>query len=183
MSSFNTFNKSSVRGLTIVSLLISVMLAFTACQSKKTTSDKDASAAATDSGQAPQIENTPMSFDAGGSDSGKISGLETINFDYDKALLSASAKKKIQGNAEWMKSRGNINIQIEGHCDARGSIEYNLSLGERRAKAVKEYMVSLGVSDSRISIISYGKEKPLANGDSEDAYAKNRRANFVPLAQ
>ncbi len=156
-------------------------LALGACQSKKKVED---SAAATNnevtSEQAPQIENTPMNFDAAGSDSGKIDGLHTIHFDYDKANLSAEAKKMIQQNAQWMKAHPG-KVQIEGHCDARGSIEYNLSLGERRAKSVKTYMTSLGVAADRLPIISYGKEKPLDSGDSEAAYAKNRRANFLPL--
>lgn len=124
-----------------------------------------------------------MNFDAAGSDSGKIDGLNTIYFDYDKSALTATAKKTLAGNVAWMKSKSGSKMQIEGHCDARGSIEYNLSLGERRAQAVKAYMVSLGIAGNRLSVISYGKEKPVAMGDSEDAYSKNRRANFLPLGQ
>lgn len=127
------------------------------------------------------INSTPMSFDAQGSDSGKIDGLSTINFDYDKSNLSGDAKKKLAGNADWMKKNGGVKVQIEGHCDARGSIEYNLALGERRANSVKSYLVSQGIPADRLSTISYGKEKPLVQGDDESAYAKNRRANFVPL--
>jgi len=74
-----------------------------------------------------------------------------------------------------------MNIQIEGHCDSRGSIEYNLALGERRAKSVKAYLVSLGIEANRLNIISFGEEKPLADGDTESAHAQNRRANFVPI--
>ena len=124
-----------------------------------------------------------MTFDAAGSDSGKIAGLQTIHFEYDKANLTSQAKKEIQGNVQWMKSSANSSVQIEGHCDSRGSIEYNLSLGERRAQSVKAYMVTLGIPAARLSIISYGKEKPVAMGDSEADMAKNRRANFLPLAQ
>lgn len=158
-------------------LTVGVAVALSACGSKSTKPD-----AATDgNGQSPAIENTPLNFDAQGSDSGKIDGLQTIHFDYDKANLNSDAKKKIQSNADWLKSHGNVGLQIEGHCDARGSIEYNLSLGERRAQTVKAYMVGLGVAGDRLSVISYGKEKPVANGDSEADFAKNRRANFVPL--
>lgn len=128
-----------------------------------------------------QALSTPMSFDATGSDSGKIDGLQSINFDLDKSNLGGESKKKIQGNADWMKSHAGVKLQIEGHCDARGSAEYNVALGERRANSVKAYMVSLGVAADRLSTISYGKDKPLVNGDDESAYAKNRRANFVPL--
>lgn len=127
------------------------------------------------------VVNQPLSFDASGSDSGKISGLHTINFEYDTATLSSDSKQKLSDNAKWMKTNAKANVQIEGHCDNRGSIEYNLALGERRAKAVKAYMVSLGVSAKRLSVISYGKEKPLVAGDSESDYSQNRRANFVPL--
>lgn len=154
------------------------------CSSKKKVDGADAAGqdVAADSGQAaPGIDSTPMSFDAGGSDSGKVSGLQSINFEYDKSALSADAKSKIQGNVDWMKRNPNTNMQIEGHCDQRGSIEYNLSLGERRAQSVKSYMSSLGISGGRLSVISYGKEKPLATGDSDSDQARNRRANFVPL--
>jgi len=157
------------------------VLALAGCPSKKTTTDADK--AATDGQSAPQIDNKAMSFDAAGSDSGKIDGLVTVNFDYDKAVLREEARKKIASNVEWMKSHANVNVQVEGHCDSRGSIEYNLALGERRARSVKDYMISLGISESRLSVISYGKEKPVASGDGDSAAAKNRRSNFLPLAQ
>lgn len=174
----NTFNK-----FVKISSLAVLVLVVASCKSKQSATDKDADANAAAAAVAPKIDNTPLSFDAAGSDSGKIDGLETVHFEFDKAALKEEEKRKIQGNASWMKSHANINVQIEGHCDAKGSIEYNLALGERRAKSAREYMTSLGVEGSRLSIISYGKEKPLATGDSDEAYAKNRRANFVPLAQ
>lgn len=151
-----------------------------ACSSKKKTED---TAQATPEAAAPGIENTAMSFDVAGSDGGKIAGLNTIHFDYDKSSLSSDAKSKLKGNAEWIKSNGSVTVQIEGHCDARGTIEYNLALGERRAQAVRSYLIGLGVPASRLNIISYGEERPLAKGDSEADYAKNRRANFVPISQ
>ena len=128
------------------------------------------------------IDSTPMSFDAAGSDSGKIDGLKTVNFEFDKSSLSASSKKVIQGNVEWMKNNAKTKVQIEGHCDSRGSIEYNVALGERRANAVKDYMISLGIPAARLATISYGEEKPVVSGENEEAWAKNRRANFVPSA-
>ncbi len=177
MSITNSMNKS-LKTMTL--LAASLTFAFAVgCQSKKKA--EDATDGSNGQGSAPQIESAPMNFDASGSDSGKIDGLNSINFEYDKATLSAEAKQKVQKNVAWMKTNANTKLQIEGHCDARGSIEYNLSLGERRANAVKAYMTSLGIATSRLSIISYGKEKPLTNGDSEADYAKNRRANFVPL--
>lgn len=172
-----------IRKLSMLLMTATLTLAI-GCSSKKKAEDTQAPGDVTTTDTtAPQIESTPMSFDAAGSDSGRIEGLQTVNFDYDKSSLTADAKKKLQGNANWMKANANTRIQIEGHTDSRGSIEYNLSLGERRAQSVKSYLTSLGVAAGRLSIISYGKEKPLATGDSESDHARNRRANFVPLGQ
>ena len=150
------------------------------CKGKQTKSDIESTPITTSD---TAVESTPMSFDTSGSDSGKIPGLETVHFEYDKASLSAENKKILQGNAEWIKSNAGYKVQIEGHCDSRGTIEYNLALGERRANAVKAYVVSLGVPAARLSVISYGKEKPIEEGDTESAHVKNRRANFLPVQQ
>jgi peptidoglycan-associated lipoprotein len=147
------------------------------CKNKQAQSDANIQTSPTGN---TAIESTPMSFDPAGSDSGKIAGLVTVHFGYDKSSLDANSKKDIATNVDWMKKNGNVKVQIEGHCDSRGTIEYNVALGERRANAVKAYMVSLGIAADRLSTISYGKEKPVANGDSEEAWGKNRRANFVP---
>lgn len=122
-----------------------------------------------------------MKFDPQGSDSGNITGLYTVYFGYDAASIDAQTKNKLKENADWIKNNTDVTIQIEGHADKRGSVEYNLALGERRAKSVKNYLVSLGVPADRLTIISYGKEKLLSFGDSESDHSKNRRANFVPL--
>jgi peptidoglycan-associated lipoprotein len=127
------------------------------------------------------VDSSPMNFDAQGSDSNKISGLSTVFFDYDKSTLSSTSREALKGNAEWMKKNSKVSIQIEGHTDSRGSIEYNLALGERRANAVKSYLQTLGIPASRMKTISYGKERPLVQGETEEAWAKNRRANFVPV--
>ena len=162
-------------------LLIStfVLSMMAGCGSKKT--DEGDSAANMKPTTEDAVEAKPLSFDPMGSDSGNIPGLSSIHFEYDKANLTADSKGKLKQNAQWMKDNPKVNVQIEGHCDARGSIEYNLALGERRAKAAQSYVQSLGVEAGRLSIISYGKEKPIATGDTEAAYTKNRRANFVPL--
>lgn len=145
-----------------------------ACSSKK----KDGMDAVQVGGE---ITQPPAEFDPMGSDSGRIPGLSTIHFEYDQFSLSPEARNILSQNAEWLRGNGAVNLQIEGHCDARGSIEYNLTLGERRANAVKSYLVSLGISDSRLAVLSYGEEKPMNGGDSESAHAANRRANFVPV--
>lgn len=107
-------------------------------------------------------------------------GFEAVYFDFDKADLRQDARDVLNKNSEiMMKSKADAKIQIEGHSDERGSAEYNLALGERRAKSVLQYLTTLGVKADRLSIISYGKEKPAVQGSTEDAWAKNRRSEFV----
>jgi peptidoglycan-associated lipoprotein len=98
---------------------------------------------------------------------------------YDSAKLNGDAKRMLESNANQIKDASSANITIEGHCDERGTIAYNLALGERRAKTAKDYLVSLGVSASRVKVISYGKERPFVTGHDESAWSKNRRAHFV----
>lgn len=166
-----------IRNLVIAVFSLSLVFA-AGCSSKKKTGD---SVAAGNVDGDPSVSSKGMDWNPAGSDSGEIAGLSTINFDYDRATLNNQSRQALAGNAEWIKSNPNITIQIEGHCDARGSVEYNLALGERRAKSVKNYLVNLGIDSKRLTIISYGEEKPVASGDSESVYSKNRRANFVPL--
>lgn len=125
----------------------------------------------------------PLSAQSMGSDSGQIPGLSTVHFGYDQATLTPETRNILKQNADWIKGRGNIFMRIEGHCDENGSVEYNLALGERRAKAVQAYLVSLGVDSKRLTIVSFGEEKPLDPGNTPEAYSKNRRANFVPVTQ
>lgn len=165
----------------ILKLMVISALFIVGCKGKQTSSDVDqAPSISNQTTQGPQLENQPLGFDTAGSDSGNISGLKTIYFPYDQSTLDEQAKKDLQGNVAWMKSKPGVRMQIEGHCDNRGTIEYNLALGERRANAVKSYMQSLGVAADMLSTISYGEERPLVQGDSDSAWAKNRRANFVP---
>jgi peptidoglycan-associated lipoprotein len=107
-----------------------------------------------------------------------ISGLGRIYFDFDQYVLTAGAKQQLATNADLLKAAPGIKVQIEGHCDERGSDEYNLALGEKRALATKNYLVSLGVAAGRLSIISYGEELPINPASTEEAWAKNRRAEF-----
>ena len=101
-----------------------------------------------------------------------------IFFEFDSSTLSAEAESILRAKAEWMRRNPSLTIVIEGHCDNRGTTEYNLALGERRAESVKGFLIDLGIADARIRTISYGEERPLARGDNEDAWAKNRRAHF-----
>jgi peptidoglycan-associated lipoprotein len=108
-----------------------------------------------------------------------IESLENIYFDFDSYVLTAKSREVLTRNAEAMKKNSSISVQIAGNCDERGSDEYNLALGEKRAKSALNYMVTLGVPVSRLSMISYGKEKPADPGHDEAAWAKNRRDEFV----
>jgi peptidoglycan-associated lipoprotein len=110
----------------------------------------------------------------------EVSAFETVYFDFDSSDLRQDARNILTKNAEiLLKSKQAAKIKIEGHCDERGSAEYNLALGERRAKSALQYLLTLGVQPDRLSIISYGKEKPAVQGNDEEAMAKNRRAEFV----
>ncbi len=110
------------------------------------------------------------------------SALMKVYFDYNSYVLSSAAREILNKDADYlMKKNASVKVQVEGHCDERGSDEYNLALGEKRAKAVIEYLVTLGVPASRLSYISYGKEKPSDPGHDEAAWAKNRRADFVVI--
>jgi peptidoglycan-associated lipoprotein len=109
--------------------------------------------------------------------------LKDIRFDYDKYDIRREDEGILRENAAFLKKNPKMKIQIEGHCDERGTVEYNLALGERRANMTKRYLVSLGITSDRISTISFGKERPLDPGHNEEAWAKNRRAHIVVLSK
>jgi peptidoglycan-associated lipoprotein len=109
--------------------------------------------------------------------------LKDIFFDFDKYDIRPGDAKVLDSNASWLKSNPNHLVLIEGHCDERGTNEYNLALGERRAKSTMNYLVSQGVQASRITIISYGEERPVCTQKNEECWAKNRRAHFLVKAR
>lgn len=109
--------------------------------------------------------------------------LRSVFFDFDAYDLRAEGTKTLADNAARMKEYAQFKVRVEGHCDERGTVEYNLALGEKRARASRDYLTSIGVPASRLSIISFGKERPADPGHSESAWAKNRRAEFVFLAK
>jgi peptidoglycan-associated lipoprotein len=109
--------------------------------------------------------------------------LKDITFDFDKYDIRPQESSILKGNAALLAKYPNMKIQIEGHCDERGTIEYNLALGERRANSCKNYLISLGISKDRISTISYGKERPMDPGHTEEAWTKNRRAHTVIVSK
>ncbi|MCL2760371.1 MAG: peptidoglycan-associated lipoprotein Pal [Desulfuromonadales bacterium] len=105
--------------------------------------------------------------------------LQTIHFEFDSYILSQAARDILYKNAQYLLKRYNGNVRLEGHTDERGSDEYNLALGEKRAKSAMNYLITLGVPANRMSVISYGKEKPVDPASNEEAWAKNRRVDFV----
>lgn len=114
---------------------------------------------------------------------GKEGMFKDIHFEFDKYDVKAEYKPALKSIAEWMTKNSGAKLSVEGHCDDRGTNEYNLALGDRRAKSVKDYLVSLGVPAARIETISYGEEKSLCTEQTEDCWAKNRRAHFVVLGK
>jgi len=103
---------------------------------------------------------------------------ERIYFDFDKSELKPAAQETLTKKAAWLRAHPNYNVNIEGHCDERGTNEYNLALGERRADAASKFLIALGVSRDRITTVSYGEERPADTGHNESAWAKNRRDEF-----
>ncbi|MBX7145467.1 MAG: peptidoglycan-associated lipoprotein Pal [Oligoflexia bacterium] len=101
-----------------------------------------------------------------------------VHFDYDSHAISDMARQDIEYNAQMLQSHSNLRVQLEGHCDERGTAEYNLALGNKRAQAVAQVLASLGVGNSRVETISYGEEVPLDPGHGEAAWSKNRRVHF-----
>jgi peptidoglycan-associated lipoprotein len=121
---------------------------------------------------APTARPQPKEFVA-------VADLKPIYFDFDKYDIRPADAKVLDANARWLKSNTNQLVLIEGHCDERGTNEYNLALGERRAKSAMNYLVSQGVQASRITIISYGEERPVCTQRNEECWSKNRRAQFL----
>ncbi len=153
--------KSMKRTLALVTLLLGVVSV--SCTDDAPKAEEPVKAAST-ADQAPAAE----SFAA-----------KAVYFGFDDYTLTGEAQSSLQGLGEHLKANQGAVVQVEGHCDERGSIEYNLALGERRAQSVKNYLVQLGVDAARLSTISYGEEKPAVEGHDEAAWAKNRRAEFT----
>ena len=109
-------------------------------------------------------------------------GLQSVPFEYDQHLLTDAAQEILAANAAILKAQGHLQVTLAGYCDERGADQYNIALGERRAEAVRNYLLSLGISDGRLEAVSYGEEKPVDAGHEESAWVKNRRVEFVPMS-
>lgn len=112
-----------------------------------------------------------------------VENFQRVHFEFDSAQLSTTTREALQANTDLMRKHPEISVEIQGHCDDRGTTEYNLSLGDRRAKAIHDYMAKAGIESGRLTSISFGKERPLDKGGSESAWSKNRRAEFRVLVE
>jgi peptidoglycan-associated lipoprotein len=124
--------------------------------------------------QPPSGAEQPVSSEALGR--GYI--LDPVHFDFDKYDIRPADRAVLAAHAEWLKQHPAVKVMIEGHCDERGTVEYNLALGDKRATAVRRYLIDLGINPDRLSWVSYGKERPVDPGHNEEAWFKNRRAEF-----
>ncbi len=177
--------KNRLGNVVFIALIITATLSLAACGSKKKTTSEPGEISPVVSQPSGDVSGDGMTAEEreqfGQRDPGYIeeSKLENVYFDYDKSDLRADTRDILKSNAEWVKANPGTKIQIEGHCDERGTEEYNLALGERRANSVKNYLVSLGISAERLFTISYGEELPEDPRHVEEAWAKNRRAHFL----
>jgi peptidoglycan-associated lipoprotein len=175
-------------------MMIVAILAVGACKKKApATSDVDANTVSTPSAPTdvtaaprPSTNDTAAYDPLSDPDIAKLNDylksqglLGDVYFDFDRAELREDARERLTKNAEWLRSHSQFEVTIEGHCDERGTNEYNLALGERRAAAARDYMTSLGVTTARLRSISYGEERPQCTTSDESCWAMNRRAHFV----
>ncbi len=162
----------------LLSIALTLALGLAACGGKKAPAGPAAAGGAgTESGV---TEGAGTEGGAAGAGLGESAGsLPVVHFDYDQSAIRADAKEPLKKAAEIIGVNGSSQVTIEGHCDERGSSEYNLALGERRAQSVKSYLRTLGIDGKRLSTISYGKERPVDPGHGEEAWAKNRRADLI----
>ena len=164
-------------------LISAILLLFIASCATKPKDDADAS------GSGSSTSDSSVSTDDGTitetSGSGIVSGSQEdlivnvgdrVFFGYDSSDLDSDALELLQDQVAWLKQNSQVSVTIEGHCDERGTREYNLALGEKRAQAVKNYLIGLGISPDRVSTISYGKERPAVVGSNDGAWAQNRRS-------
>jgi len=162
------------------SIIVLALMVIAGCSSKSTvTSDESpVSYRPSLSPSSSSIPSSPQPPSGYGFDQWQTGPLGDVFFDYDSATLSTEAQEQLRQNGVWMGNNTATTL-IEGHCDARGTSEYNIALGDRRAASAKEYLIRFGISSSRIETVSFGEERPFVQGQNEEAWAKNRRAHFI----
>jgi peptidoglycan-associated lipoprotein len=159
-----------------ITTLLAALVLVAACE---TASDADAGKTGAGSAGTGGTGKTASTMTPGSAAEFIATAGDRVFFDYDKFALKADARATLEKQAAWLKKYPAVTLSVEGHCDERGTREYNLALGERRANAARDYLVSLGVSKDRVKTISYGKERPVAMGSNEAAWAQNRRGVSV----
>ncbi len=185
--------KKTVYGFLMMLLATAILFTLPACQKKQIASDAGGLASGSAAGMGGTVGRKGVGEQDLGAGTGRLGAAgsaigvpersafenEDIFFGYDSSAITAEAQEILHHKAAFLKANPNIRVTVEGHCDDRGTNEYNLALGEARAKSAKAFLVDLGISANRIATISYGEERPLVEGSAEEAYAKNRRAHFV----
>lgn len=167
---------NSVKTLLPALLCVSVMT-LSGCGSKSKTDD---AMKAVDNGEAMAAQEESLDSQPRGTSEGRTSeGMLPVYFNFDSSDIKSDQVSRIEVNAEFSKSNPELPIRIEGNCDPRGTNEYNMALGERRALNAKKYLVNLGVNESKLTTVSYGEERMLLHGHDELSWAQNRRADFV----
>ncbi len=168
--------KKQLNGILVLALMTTV-----GCSSKSAVKSSDISGSHEPSSSGSLTENAsfPTGLSGYGYDRWQRGPLGDVFFDFDSSSLSNEAQEQLTQDAAWLGTNSAKKALIEGHCDSRGTSEYNLALGERRSVSAKEYLVKLGVASSRLETVSFGAERPFDLGQNEEAWAKNRRAHFV----
>ena len=161
----------------LMALLVAGLFLTVSCAQKKVTSDPQSTQPSQETAPADTASDNPLKPVATGDPDVDFINLD-IYFEFDSAELTGEAQTLLQGKAAYLQTKSNIKVTIEGHCDERGTTEYNIALGERRARSARNFLVDLGISGSRLSFISYGEEKPADSGHNEDAWERNRRGHF-----
>ena len=169
---------SSKKMLYLATLVVLVLgLSLTGCSKKKPDTSASQVTSTEAAGTAEPLET--LETEDSGIMEGRTSGpMVPVYFEFDSSSIAGEQVQRIETNADFIKENPALKIRIEGNCDPRGTQEYNLALGERRAQAAAQYLVNLGIGADRLSTVSYGKERPLDPGTSDAAYAKNRRDEF-----
>jgi peptidoglycan-associated lipoprotein len=186
--------KTSIQQLLVLIVVVALSIGVTACKSSTKDMPPPAPPEPVETAPAePEVTEPPADFvteepetEELPSDTSELNRLAQERgwirdafFEYDSSALTDQAREALQASASWLKGYPQYGLLVEGHCDERGTEQYNLALGDRRAASARDYLVSLGIDASRIRTISYGEERPFDTGTTEGAYAKNRRAHLV----
>ena len=168
----------------VVVLALLVALVSTGCSSKKKGAGAGAGAGGAAVGEEGLAGGGSLErYKQGALGAGEEGPLKDVHFAFDSAELDEPARNSLRDDGNWLKDHTRAKVEIEGHCDERGTVEYNLALGAKRARAAKEYLAALGIPADRLTTISYGEELPLCHEHEEGCWQKNRRVHFVVLSE